>query len=100
MLRDTLIDESVIRSQQIQSRTVFENNALEKHFGLSFQTLAEIVVEIGKDIFVRPHTLHVAQIQPLARKVGAKSPRTLIGEHTFYLLLEDGRVLQPSLHSN
>ena len=57
--REPLVDERVVRRQQLQHTAVLPQHALEEELGLLPESLAQPVVEVGKQLLVRPEDFRV-----------------------------------------
>ena len=69
MLGKPLVDEGVIRRQQIENAAVFVHNASEEQFRLALERVAQVVVKIGKQIHNRLAGFQRAHAQPLPREI-------------------------------
>ena len=69
VLRQSLVDESVVRRQQLGDATVFPDLALDEHLGLLTQRAPEILLELGKQDGVRRQVFELSQPEPLASEV-------------------------------
>ena len=70
VLREALVDEGVIGSQQVEHVAVAADDALEEQIRFSSKRLAEVVIEVGEDFRIRRHGPDVTQLQPLSGEVG------------------------------
>ena len=94
VLGEPLIDEGVVRIQQLADALVFAQHALDQELGLLPQRVAQIVVEIRERRRIRLDTRDVAQEQPLPGEIRHERLRARIGEHALHLRFEHGFVLQ------
>ena len=97
MLGEPLVQERVVRSQQIEHTSVFANDAVEEEFRLAPERLAQVVIKVRKYHWQGPDALHAAQIQPLPGEVDCEGLRARIRQHSPDLLLEHRRILEFSL---
>ena len=74
--RQPLVDERVVRPQQVEHVPVLAHDAVEEQLGLALERLPQVVVEVGKLVGVRQHAPHVAQLQPLAGEVADQRAAT------------------------
>ena len=96
MFRQPLVEERVVRAQQIERAPVLAQDAFEEELRFLAKCLAKIVVEIREPAHVRRDGRQVAQVQPLRREVGHQGARTNVGEHAPHLPFEHGRVVKCS----
>ena len=89
-----LVDERVVRPQQVEHVVVFRHDAPEQQLGLALEGLPEVVVEVREHAGVGNLRGKVPQIQPLPGEVGDERLRTGIGQQTPDLPLEHRRILQ------
>ena len=85
---EPLVDEGVIRRQQILHAAVFLDDAGEEQFDFAPERLAQRAVEIGEQVHHRLAGGDAADIQPLAGEVPHQRLRTRIGDHAIDLLLQ------------
>src|SRR5206468_4571480 len=88
----TLVDERVIRIQQLDDVAVLPNDAVEEQLRLAAHGLAKIVVEVGKQERNRDLALQAAQVQPLSGEVRDERLRAGIRQHPPHLPLERGGI--------
>src|SRR5262245_29806534 len=94
MLGQTLVQESIIRIEQIEDTAVFPQNALEKQFGLLTECAAQAFIEIGKGLRIGAHSFEIPEMQPLPAEIADKGRRPLILQHPPNLLFQNSRVAQ------
>src|SRR5206468_8975165 len=80
MFRQALVEEGVIRRQQIDHAAVLAHDAFEKQLRLLPQRLPDVIVEVYIETEVRRDGLERAQVQPLAREIRDEASRPRIGE--------------------
>ncbi len=97
MLRQPLVDERVVRRQQIHHVAIFLHHALEEQLGLALEGLPQVVVEIRERGFVRQHALHVAQEQPLLGEIIHQRFGFRIGQHAPHFAIQHRRIFQLAL---
>ena len=97
LLGEPLIDEGVIRGQQVQNAAVFVNDAAEEQLDFALIGGAQVVVEIREQVHHRLAGLQRPHTQPLAGEVGDQRIGLRIGQHAPHLLLQHRRVLQLAL---
>src|SRR5262245_26366700 len=68
VLRQTLVDERVVRSQQIKNVPVFMDYAVEEQFRFALHRLSQRMVEVGIKRRLRMNIHQVRQMQPLSGK--------------------------------
>ena len=89
-----LVDERVIRPQEVEDTVILAQLTLEKQPRLSLKRLAEIVVELWERLHIRRHCQHIALVQPLRREVVDECRGATVGQHASHLLFQDRRVVQ------
>src|SRR5439155_5684854 len=92
VLGQALIEESVVRTQQVDDAVILPQLTFDQEFGFLRKGLAQILVEIRKGRVIRRYPCDIAQEQPLAGEVRHKRLRARIGQHTLDLSLQDRRV--------
>ena len=92
VLGQALVDERVVRAQQIEHAAVLAHHAVDEHLRLLPEGLAEVVVEVREDAHVRRDRVEVAQVQPLPGEVGHQVARARVGQHPPHLLRQDIRI--------
>ena len=97
VLRQPLIDERVVRGQQVDHVAVFADDAVEEQLGFAAHGLQQIAVEVGIEEQIRLRVVQVAQIQPLPGETGGQRVGAWIGEHALHLLLQHRLVRQLTL---
>src|SRR6185436_1434849 len=91
---ETLVDERVIRVEQLDERAVLADDGVEEQLGLSAQRPPQVGVEarrFGLD------GGQVAKIQPLASEVLNERARLAVRDHSLDLALQRRRIAQPVL---
>src|SRR5579862_216903 len=91
MPSQSLIHESVIRSEQIHHTSVFLNDTFNKKLYFFPESSPQIVVEIWKELRIRICARQIPKEKPLTRKILDKSRRSRILQHTPHLLLQNLR---------
>ena len=91
-----LVEERVVRGQEIHDAAVFLQLALEEQLGLAHERRAEVVVEPGEaPVRVRRQQPHVANLQPLTEEVPHQClARARIRQHAPHLPIEHAGVVQ------
>src|SRR5688572_29169328 len=69
-LGETFVDERVVRGKQIYHASVVAQLALEEEVGLTLERVAQVSVEIGKQIGIGRKRRKVSKVEPLAGKIG------------------------------
>ena len=87
-----LVQERVVRRQQLLDRPVLAHLALEEQLGLALEEPAQVVVEFGKRARVGVHGPQVPHEQPLAAEILRQRRRTRVAQHPPDLPLQDARV--------
>ena len=96
MLGQALVDERVIGPQQVEHAAIFVHDALNKEFCLASKGLPQVVIEVRKGARIRIERCQIAQVQPLSGEVAHQHARPSVCQHPPYLLIEHGRLLEPS----
>ena len=71
VLGQALVQERVVRLQQVEHAAILAHDALEQEFRLLAEGLPQVVVEVGEQAQVRGDRIQVPQVQPLAREVAS-----------------------------
>ena len=88
VLGQALVQERVVRLQQVEHAAVLAQDALEQQLRLLAEGLPQVVVEVGEQAQVRGDRIQVAQVQPLAREVAHQALRARVGQHAADLPFE------------
>ncbi len=83
--RETLIDEGVIRVEQIDDASIFAKNRFKHQLHFTAERQPEILIEL---FIFRLRVLQVAKVQPLFGEIIHQRLRAWIGEHPLDLALE------------
>ncbi len=94
VLGQALIQEGVVRTQQVGDAPIVPHLTFDQELGLFRKGMAQVLVEIRIGRRVRRYPRDVAQEQPLAGEVLHQRLRAWIGQHALDLRLQDGRVGQ------
>ena len=92
MLGQPVIHEGVVCSQQINDVVVLANDAVEQHFGLLAECLAQVVVEVGEVLLSGRELCRFRRYSHCPAKLLDQSLRLRIGEHALDLCVENGRI--------
>ena len=92
VLRQPLVQERVVRRQQLEHAPVLAQDAVQEQLGLAMKRGAQRFVQFGKQDFVRPLRFEVAQEQPLRGEVRHHRFGARIGEHPPDLPFEHRRL--------
>ena len=91
MLRKALVQERVVRAQQVERAPVLAHHTVDQQLRFLPERLPEVVVEIREDPHVGRDRIQVAQVEPLLGEVGNQVPRPRVGQHAPHLALEHRR---------
>ena len=91
MRREPLVEERVVRVQEIGDRTVLAQHMLEEHRRLGLHRLAQLGIPFLELVRVRLDGIEVARLEPLAGEVRGKGGRARVGEHPVDLRFEHRR---------
>ena len=69
VLGEPLVEERVVRLEQVEHAAVLAQDALEEQLRLLAERLPQVVVEVGEQPQVRRDRFEVAQVQPLPGEV-------------------------------
>jgi hypothetical protein len=94
--RQPLVQERVVRGQELADRAIVANLTLEEELGLLAERLAQRLVEFGKQVGVGHGVPEVAQLEPLRGEVLDQRAGPFVGQHPPHLALEHGGVAQRS----
>ena len=89
MLCQSLVEERVVRREQIQQSAVFPNEIFEEEFCLSSHGLLELFIKIRVDAHIRMLCVEVWQPKPLCSEACGERLRSWIGQHSSDLGLQD-----------
>ncbi len=92
-----LVDERVVRIQQIEHAAILAHDAVEQQLGFALERLPQIVVEVRKHQEVGVPVPQLAQEQPLSGEIGDERARPRVVQHPSDLLLERRGVLELAL---
>jgi len=81
----TLVQEGVLRADQLEHAAIPQQDILEEQLRLLAHRLPQIVVEIDEQPQVRRHRLEPAQVQPLRAEVRHQVARPRILQHARHL---------------
>ena len=93
MARETLVEERVTRSEQLEHAAILAQHVLEQQLGLAPKRGAQLSVETG---VLRQRIVELAQLEPLRGEVLDERGRARVGEHAPHLPLERDRLVQPA----
>src|SRR3989442_9288559 len=97
MARQPLVDERVVGRQELDDAAIAADLAGKEHFRLSPECLAEVLVEIRKQIRARRSPGQRAERQPLTHKVLDEPAGAPVGQHSWNLLSCDWYILQRAI---
>ena len=100
ILREALVQEGVVRPDQVQRAAILADDAVDEELGFLPERLAHVVVEVGKQLRARDDRVEIPQPQPLPCEVGREVRRSRIGDHSARLLLELLGPAQPAADSH
>jgi hypothetical protein len=79
--RDALVDEGVVRGQQLEHAAVLAHDAVEEQLGLAPEAVRERRVVRGIQQRVRADLVEVLQPQPLRREARRQGLRARVAQH-------------------
>ena len=94
---EPLVDERIVRGQQIEHIAILADDAVEEQFDFTAHGAAQRIVEVGIDHRQRTHAVHPAQVQPLPGEIDRQRFGARIREHAPDLPFEDRRIFQLAL---
>src|SRR5262249_35722920 len=97
MPRQALVEKRVISRQQIYDAGIRAQLSFHKQLSFFAERLAQVLVEIGKDVRIRCNATQLGDIQPIENEALYQRVRTRVGHHAPHLLLQDGRVVELSV---
>src|SRR5439155_1772035 len=74
MLRQSFIQERVVRLQEIEHTAVVAEDGLQKQLRFLAEGLPQIVIEVRKETQVRSHRVQIAQVKPLFGEIAGQVP--------------------------
>ena len=83
--RDPLVEERVVRGEQVGHAAVFLDDAPEQKLRLGAEPLPQVVVEVGEGARVGRDGVEVPQVQPLRREVRGQGLGAGVGQHAPHL---------------
>ena len=69
MLRQTFVQVGMMDAQQIEHTSIFAEHVFKMGLGFHPKSLAQVVIEVGKQSKVRREGFQISQIEPLACKI-------------------------------
>ena len=81
VLRQPLVDEGVVRIEELEQAAVLPHDRPEELLGLPAHRSSQVVVEPGESASIGRGLLEPAQLKPLAGEVFDKCPRLVVLEH-------------------
>ncbi len=96
MLGQALVDERVVRCQQIGDAAVLAQRASDQELGFLLERQAQIIVEVREGSRIRLYPRDIAQEQPLADEVLDQRLRARVSQQASDLGLHDRRVAEPT----
>ena len=94
--RQALVQERVVRRQQVHDAAVVMHLAADEQPGLLFHRLTQVLVELRIQLGIGHGAGELAQLQPAAGEIVDQGVRTRIAQHAPHLLLQLRRIAQPS----
>ena len=97
MLGQPLVDERVVRCQQVEHVPVAAHDAVEEELGLGLEGITQRVVEVGELVVVGCNRPQVPGMQPLTAEVADKGIGLRVGNHPAHFTLEHRRIAKLTL---
>ena len=94
VLRQPLVQERVVRVEQIEDAAILPDDAVEEQLGLAAEGLPQVVVKVEEQLGAGPEPVNVADLQPLAGEVAHQRLRPWIREHPLHLAIKSRRFMQ------
>src|SRR5690606_5869071 len=94
MFREAVVDERVVRREQLERASALAQNAVEEELRLPPEGLPQVVVEIRILVDDGLVTVEVAEREPLSREILGERLRARVLDHAAHLRLEHLRVRQ------
>src|SRR5262245_2996443 len=88
MLGEPLVEERVIRIQELQRATVLAENACQKQLGLFLKGGFQAFVEAREDVGIGPRICERSQVEPLPAEILDQRVRLRVRQHPRKLRLE------------
>ena len=98
MLGQPLVDERVVRCQQVEHVLVAAHDAVEEQLGLGLEGITQRVVEVGELVVVGCNRPQVPGVQPLTAEVADEGIGLRVGNHPAHFTLEHRRIAKLTLH--
>ncbi len=99
MAREALVDERVVRREQVEHAVVALHDVAEEQLGLEGHRVGQLLVVIGEPEGVGPNLLEVLEAQPLRGKTRRQRLGARVCEHAPDLEIQRLRVGEPVLLS-
>src|SRR6185436_5114599 len=97
--REPLVDERVVRGDEVHHAAILPQLAPDKQARLLLQGLAQVLVEVGELIYVGDDAREAPELEPLVGEAVYERLRTRIAKHPPDLALQDCRIRQRSTYS-
>ena len=91
MARHALVDERVVRRQQIDDAAVVANEAVEEQLGFALERERQRLIGVGKPDRIRNDLLEVLQPQPLRGESRGQRIGARVLQHPLHLLAKAAR---------
>ena len=72
--REALVDEGIVRGEEVEEAPVLTNEVIEEHLGLLPHRIGEILIEVRIEVGIRTDLIQVLQAKPLGGKPAAGGP--------------------------
>ena len=99
MARQPLVDERIVRGQQLQNATVVLQLTRDEQLGLLLHGVTQVLVEVREGIHIGNDARDFSQLQPLIGKIIDQGARAGVAEHPPNLLIQDRRIVEPATDS-
>ena len=97
MFREPFVQERVVGCHEVEHAAVLVQDALEEELRLAAEIEAEVLAEIGEQIFVGGRAFDRPQLKPLTGEVGRQRFGPRVGQHPLDLLFEHSRLSERAL---
>ena len=98
VMSQALVDESVVRPEEIEQASVLADQTLEQEFGLPLHRVREVLVEVREEVGVGSDLVEILQPQPLRHEARTQRLGARVVQHAERLPLQFAGIRQPSLH--
>ena len=90
--RQSLVDEGVVGSEQIDQAPIFADDAAKQEFRLATHRPVQVLVPVREQVDVGVRVPQILQVQPVGGEVGGQRVGPRVGQHAPHLAFQFIRV--------